>query len=70
VPSNADLCARFDFAPHYPLWLKVWFADEEFPASGRLLLDESAPHHLTIEDAVTLGSLVLDRLTGAQHWSA
>ena len=49
--------------------LKVWFADEEFPASGRLLLDESAPHYLTIEDAVTVGSLILDQLTGAQHWT-
>ena len=69
LPSNADFCARFDFAPCYPVWLKVWFADEEFPASGRLLLDESAPHYLTIEDAVTVGSLILDQLTGAQHWT-
>ena len=69
LPSNADFCARFDFAPRYPLWLNVWFADEEFPASGRLLLDESAPHFLSIEDAVTAGSLLLDMLTGAQHWS-
>ena len=69
LPSNADFCARFDFAPRYPAWLKVWFADEEFLASGRLLLDESAPHYLTIEDAVTVGSLILDQLTGAQHWA-
>ena len=69
LPSNADFYARFDFAPRYPVWLKVWFADEEFPASGRLLLDESAPHYLTIEDAVTAGSLILDQLTGAQHWA-
>jgi len=69
LPSNADFCARFDFAPRYPIWLKVWFADEEFPASGRLLLDESAPRYLTIEDAVTVGSLILDQLTGAQHWT-
>ena len=70
VPSNADLCARFFFAPQYPLWLKLWFSYDELPASGRLLLDQSAPHHLTIEDAVTVGSLVLDRLTGAAHWNA
>ena len=69
LPSNADFCARFGFAPRYPVWMKVWFADEEFPASGRLLLDESAPHYLTIEDAVTVGSLILDQLTGAQHWT-
>ena len=69
LPSNADFCARFDFAPRYPVWLKVWFADEEFPASGRLLVDESAPNYLTIEDAVTVSSLILDCLTGAQHWA-
>ena len=69
LPSNADFCARFDFAPRYPVWLKVWFADEEVPASGRLLVDESAPNYLTIEDAVTVGSLILDCLTGAQHWA-
>ena len=39
LPSNADFCARFDFAPRYPIWLKVWCSDEEFPASARLLLD-------------------------------
>ena len=69
LPSNADFCARFDFAPRYPVWLKVWFADEEFPASGRLLVDVSAPSYLTIEDAVTVGALTLDELTGAQHWA-
>lgn len=69
LPSNADFCARFDFAPRYPVWLKVWFADEEFPTSGRILVDESALNYLTIEDAVTVGSLILDCLTGAQHWA-
>ena len=69
LASNADFCARFWFAPRYPLLLQIWFADDEFPASGRLLLDESAPHYLTIEDAVTVGSLLLDTLTGAQHWA-
>ena len=63
VRSNADLCARFLFAPRYPIWLKLWFADEELPASGRLLLDTSAPQYLTIEDAVTAGTILLDALT-------
>ena len=60
--SNADLCARFAFFPHVPVWLKIWLADEDFPASGRLLLDTSAPHYLSIEDAVTAGTLLLERL--------
>lgn len=62
LPSNADLCAQFSFAPNYPVWLKLWFADEEFPASGRLLLDAAAEHSLSIEDAVTVGGLILNRL--------
>lgn len=61
-PSNADLCTQFRFAPHYPVWLKLWFADEEFPASGRMLLDASAEHFLSIEDAVTVGGLILGKL--------
>lgn len=60
--SNADLCARFTFAPNYPVWLKIWFADEEFPASGRMLLDASAENYLSIEDAVTVGGVILDKL--------
>ena len=63
-PSNADVCARIPFLPRYPLWLRLWFGDEEFPASGRLFVDEAAPHYLTIEDAVTVGDLLLELLTG------
>lgn len=60
--SNADLCAKFFFAPNYPVWLKIWFADEEFPASGRLLLDASAENYLSVEDAVTVGSVLFQKL--------
>jgi len=62
MESNADLCAEFRFAPHFPLWLKLWFADDEFEASGRLFIDANADHHLAIEDAVTAGTLVLEML--------
>lgn len=62
-PSNADICARIPFAPRYPLWLRLWLADEEFPASGRLFVDEAAAHYLTVEDAVVVGELVLSLLT-------
>lgn len=64
MDSNADLTVRFDFLPRYPLLLKLWFADEEFPASGRLLLDTSADHYLMIEDAVTAGQVLMERLVG------
>ena len=64
LESNADFTVRFDFLPYYPLLLKVWFADEEFPASGKLLLDASADHYLMIEDAVTAGQIVMEKLVG------
>lgn len=60
--SNADLSGVFHLFPFYPITLKLWFADEELPGSGRLLLDRSAAHFLSVEDAVTAGSLVLEGL--------
>ena len=46
-----------------PVILKIWLPDEDFPASGRLLLDASADHYLTIEDAVTVAEILLERLS-------
>lgn len=66
IASNADLCARFSYLPNYPVYLKIWLADDEFPASGRMLLDASAEHYLSIEDAVAVGELILSRLCGDQ----
>ena len=62
VEERADLCAVIPFLPRYPIWLKVWFADDEFEASGKLLVSKSADHYLTIEDAVTVGELLLLKL--------
>lgn len=64
VDSNGDLCVKFLFFPNYPVYLKLWFPDEEFPASGRLLLDETAQHYLSVEDAVAIGEVLLDDLRG------
>ena len=63
--SNADLCVRFDYLPRYPVTLKLWFADEELEGSGRLFLDRSCDRYLTIEDAVTVGTILLEELTKA-----
>ena len=63
--SNADLCARIDFAPFFPIIMKLWFADPEddLPGSGRVFVDRTADHFLTIEDTVTLCEyLIVDRL--------
>lgn len=65
VLSNADYCCELPFLPMYPVLLQVWFADEEFAPSGRLLLDSSASHYLTVEDAVVVGELLLELLSPA-----
>ena len=60
--SRADLCAVLPFLPNYPVTLNIYFADDEFEAEGRMLLDESADHYLPVEDAVTAGSIILEQL--------
>ncbi len=60
--DRADLCAVFWFLPNYPVWLRIWFGDEEFESVGKFMVSESSDHYLTIEDAVTVGTLLLELL--------
>lgn len=60
--SRADLCAKFSFAPRYPITLNLWLAEEDLPGSGKMLLDSSAGHQLSTEDAVTVGELILEQM--------
>lgn len=62
ILTNADFAAVLPFFPRLPLTLQVWFADEDFPVSGKLLLDQIADHYITIEDAVTVGEVILDQI--------
>ena len=66
IQGKGDYCARIPFLPRYPLLVNIWFEDEEFPASGKLLLEAAADHYLTVEDAVTVGTLVLELLRPAE----
>ena len=63
--TTADLCAVFPVLPRYPVTLKIWFADEEFPASGKIFLQDHADHYLSVEDAVTVGEILLQKLSEA-----
>ncbi|MBP3634006.1 MAG: DUF3786 domain-containing protein [Oscillospiraceae bacterium] len=64
ISTNADGAWKIPFLPNFPVMLKLWLPDEEFPASGRLMVDESADHYLTIEDAVTVAEILLEQITG------
>ena len=63
IDSNADAAWQIPFLPRFLVTLKFWLPDEDFPASGRLFVDASADHYLTIEDAVTVAELLLEKLT-------
>ena len=65
--SNVDLCAVFHFLPNYPVWLKIWFANEEFEASGKFYISKSADCYLTMEDAVTVGEILLSKLKAQER---
>ena len=65
ILSNADAAYRIPFLPNFPVMLKIWLPDEDFPASGRLLLDSSADHYLAIEDAVTVAELIIEKILAA-----
>ncbi len=60
-PGRADLSACFSFLPRYPLLMKLWYADEGFPASGTVLLGEAFTG-LGLEAAGTLTTWLLTRL--------
>lgn len=62
IQSNADVSYQIPFLPNVPVILNVWLPDEEFPASGRLLLDGSADHYFTIEDAVTMAEILIGQI--------
>ena len=62
IQSNADVSYQIPFLPNVPVILNVWLPDEEFPASGRLLLDGSVDHYFTIEDAVTMAEILIGRI--------
>ena len=64
--SNADLCVRFDYLPRYPITLKLWFADEDLEGSARLFLDRSCDRYLSVEDSVTVGTILMEELVRPQ----
>ena len=62
IASNADVGCVFTPMPRYPLTLKLWLADEDLDGSARLFLDSSCDHYLTIEDSVTVGTILMEEL--------
>ena len=67
VSEKADVCAVFDFAPKFPIRVSFWEKDEEFPASGKMLVDQSAIHYLSMEGCGTACVLTAQRIRRMIH---
>jgi hypothetical protein len=65
ISGTADLSMLFYFLPNFPLRLNLWLEDEEFPASGKVLCNQSAEHYLKVEAAGTVAGLLLQELEKA-----
>lgn len=50
--------------PRVPITYVIWSGDDEFPASGNILFDASAPGYLPTEDYAMLSGMVLHHLAG------
>lgn len=54
-----DVGVTYRVFPRIPIALILWRADDEFPASGNILFDASAPSILPTEDYAVLASMVV-----------
>lgn len=62
IKSKADLSVKFSFMPNYPLVVNIWFADDELEGSGKVLVNSSAEHYLTVEASGSVATIVLNQL--------
>lgn len=54
-----DVGVTYRVFPRIPVTLILWRADDEFPASGNILFDASAPTILPTEDFAVLASMIV-----------
>ena len=57
-----DLCQRFPALPNLPLALIFYDADDELPASAKVLYDRHSTFFLDLECLAVLGMILKDRL--------
>ncbi len=62
IQGKADMTIRFSFLPNFPLVLNLWLEDEDFPASGKVLLDAATESALPVEAAGTAAGVLLAML--------
>jgi hypothetical protein len=62
LQDGADISARFDFLPRFPVTMKIWQPDDEMDGSANLLFDANANHYLHTEDIAVAASLIVNFL--------
>ncbi|MBR6950261.1 MAG: DUF3786 domain-containing protein [Oscillospiraceae bacterium] len=71
LSGSADVTAVIDYAPRFPITVRFWCGDDEFPPSGKTLVDAAAEHYLTLEAAGgACSSTVQAIIRGLQHSGA
>lgn len=65
LKEKSDLTFLFSFLPYLPIKLNLWLADDDFPASGKVLFDASAETELQVEAAGTAAGILLTLLEAA-----
>lgn len=56
--QGCDLGATFYLFPRFPVTVKLWLADDEFPLSANILFDAAAGGYLHTEDIAAAASIV------------
>ena len=64
-----DRAFRFQVLPRVPAAAVIWRADDEFPASAKLLLDASVKEHLPLDVIFGLSLELLGALVGRPLWT-
>ncbi|MEL7565079.1 MAG: DUF3786 domain-containing protein [Dehalobacterium sp.] len=62
IEESADVCAKINLFPRFPLTIKLWLGDDEIEGSANILFDISANHYLdteAINEAVIMVSYFL-----------
>ena len=65
IPDKADVAAVIPYAPRFPVTVRFWQGDEEFPLSGKASVDANAVHYLTLEAAGGACSAVVQAIIRA-----
>lgn len=62
IDGKADVSVIIPYALRFPIMANYWEADDEFPASGKVLVDAMAEHYLGIEAAGGACSAVIQEI--------